>query len=135
MAIPRHIGALLTVTLACVTMQVMNHTLICPCCRAQLSLHTKRYARYVLRAERAPVESAAASPSVDCSFALTTYLTDHGCTSERDLYRALHLAAGDVISTVDLLVTAGTVRVTGGRPRLVHLATDCRCEQTAPQTP
>lgn len=55
------------------------------------------------------------------------YLQVEGCTSERTMYRALHLSVGDCARSVNALVATGQVNVSGARPRMVHDADNCKC--------
>jgi hypothetical protein len=58
------------------------------------------------------------------------WLQQMRCSSERHIYRGLHLSAADCVATVDALAAAGAVVVVPGRPRMVHLA-GCACLATA----
>ena len=58
---------------------------------------------------------------------IEAWLEREGCTTERVMYRKMHMSFSECAKTVDALVAEGIVRVSGGQPRMVHWPKHCVC--------
>lgn len=56
------------------------------------------------------------------------YFLHHGCLSERDVYRAMHMSFEECRKVIDALVSQGIVTTSGSNPRMVHLIGVCQCD-------
>lgn len=55
------------------------------------------------------------------------YMQQYGCTTERYVYRHLHLGADECRRAVDALASTGMLTVVPDRPRMLHFSERCTC--------